>query len=134
MNIQALKAQVELSYMKDSMVIQIKRIIWINNSKVAARSSTKARLAAAWIYVGRVFPSPLSILLPPYVENHLIVNITAAESISVVGLLYVKAEVRQDLMAGGGDLLLLESYGTCSRVSKKMWDCCEMQVAVELVL
>lgn len=66
-------------------------------------------------------------------ENHLIVNITVAESIGLVGLLYVKAEVRQDLMAEG-DLLPSESYGTCSRVSKKMGDSWEVQVAAGPVL
>lgn len=80
------------------------------------------------LYVGCVFLSEtLSILLPSYVENHLIVNITVAESIGLVGLLYVKAEVRRDLMAGGD--LPSESYGTCSRVSKKMGDSWEVQVA-----
>lgn len=38
-----------LSYLEHSIVIQIKRIIWINNSKVATWSSTKTGLAAAWI-------------------------------------------------------------------------------------
>ena len=79
--------------------------------------------------MGCVFPSPLSILLPSSVEKHLIVNITVAESIGLVGLLYLKAEVRRDLMAGGGDLLPLESYETCSRASKKMRDCCVVQAA-----
>lgn len=49
----------------------------------------------------RVLPS-LSILPPSNVENHLNFNIAVAEGISLVGLLYVKAEVRRDLTAGGG--------------------------------
>lgn len=73
--------------------------------------------------VGCAFPSPLGIVFPLYVENHLIANIPGAES---NGLLYLK---QRSVGPYGrrGKLLPLEICGSYSRVRKKLGDCWEVQ-------
>lgn len=83
--------------------------------------------------MGCDFLSAINILLPPYVENHLTDDITVAESTGLVGLLCDMQDLigRRARPPSLGELRdLLKSYGTCSRVSKKIGCCCGVQTAV----